>query len=100
MDRRSEEIETEAPVGQPGEVAEGFPDSGTIVVSAVPDPDDDDGGEDIEGDERTQAREHSGRKQPRCFKSVEAVMVRIGAEESRTWNAAHDDGEAQRSVPT
>lgn len=62
MDRGNEEIEAQAPVGQPGEVAEGLADGDRVIVGAVPGPDDDDGGEDVEGDEGAENREESWRK--------------------------------------
>lgn len=54
MDGGDEEVEPQTPVREPGKIAEGFADCDTVIVRAVPDPDDDDGREDVEGDETTQ----------------------------------------------
>lgn len=51
VDSRDEEVETQAPVGQPGEVAEGLADSDGVIVGAVQGPDGDDAGEDVKSDE-------------------------------------------------
>lgn len=62
VEGRDEEVEGQAPVGQPGEVAEGLADGAGVIVGAVPGPDDDDGGEDVEGDQGAESREEGWRE--------------------------------------
>lgn len=62
MDSREQEIKAQTPVGQPGEVAEGLADGDAVVVGAIPGPDDDDGGEDVEGDEAAQPGQKGGKE--------------------------------------
>lgn len=54
MDGGDQEVESQTPVREPGEVTEGFANCDTVIVRAVPDPDDNYGGEDVEGDETAQ----------------------------------------------
>lgn len=91
MDGCDEEVEPQTPVGQPGEVAEGLADGDGVIMCAIPGPDDDDGGEDVEGDEGAQSRESGWREEPGCFEVVVRVEGWVDAEESRWEDSAHGD---------
>lgn len=70
MDGRNQEVKAQAPIGQPGEVAEGLADGGGVVVGAIPNPDEDDRGEDVKGDEGAESCEESWGQQPGGFEGV------------------------------
>ena len=64
MDCGEKKVEAKAPIGQPGEIAERLADPNAIIVGAIPNPNDDDRGEDVEGNECAQTCQNCGRQQP------------------------------------
>ena len=83
MDARDEKVKPQTPVGQPGEVAEGLADAdGVVIVGAVPAPDEEDGGEDVEGDGAAEEGQRDGRQEPGGFKGVGGVQRRVGADQA------------------
>lgn len=89
MNGRNQEVKAQAPIGQPGEVAEGATDGGGVVVRAIPNPDDDDSSEDVEGDEGAENCEEICGQQPGGFEMVSRVEGGIDAEEGGWGDAAH-----------
>lgn len=76
-------VEAQAPVGQPGEVAEALADGG------VPTPDEEVGEEDVEGDEAAQAGERQGRQKPGGLEVVMVVERGINAHQRVEGHFAH-----------
>lgn len=66
-------IESQAPVRQPGEVAEGLADGVAIAMGAVPAPDEEDGHEDVERYEAAENSVGEGREEPGGFEAVLTV---------------------------
>lgn len=64
MDRSEEVVESQTPVRQPGEVAERLANLDTVIVDAVPGPDEDDRREDVQGDQATETGEDGGGHEP------------------------------------
>ncbi|XHF98292.1 hypothetical protein AWENTII_001848 [Aspergillus wentii] len=73
VDGGEAEIETQTPVGEPGEVAEGLADLVAVAVGAIPAPDKEDSGEDVEGDEGAEDGEDERRKKPGGFVEMERI---------------------------
>lgn len=82
-------VEAQAPVGQPGEVAEALADGGAIAMSAVPTPDEEVGEEDVEGDEAAQSGERQGRQKPGGLEVVMVVERGINAHQRAEGHFAH-----------
>lgn len=89
MDGGDQEIKPQSPVCQPSEVAERLADGAAVPVGTVPRPDDDDGCEDVEGDQRAQTREDGGGQEPRGLEEMTIIVCWVDAEEGRVWDAAH-----------
>ncbi len=65
MEGAEEEVESQAPVCQVGEVGEGVAAGGGEVVGVVPAEDGEDGGEGVEGEEEAEGGEEVWWEQPR-----------------------------------
>lgn len=60
MDGGEQHVEASAPVSQPSEVAEGVTNRGGVIVGAIPAPEDEDGGENVQRDQTAKTSEDGG----------------------------------------
>lgn len=93
MNCREKLVKAQSPVCQPGEVAEGLANCDAVAVGAVPGPDHDDGGEDVQCDQAAQTGEDGRGEEPGGFEAMEGIEAGVCSEERCAGDAAHGFGE-------